>query len=144
MQTYMVLAPAVAPLLEYDPDGTLFSVTTQPFKELKIFFEGQMKKLSYFQTQSPFAKIKRKWHRPPTSHSEATPGRPKGEAAKQRAPEPPVFTHLSLARASMKMWCIFESDTAIKWRKLLVVDEPFPLACVAHSIFGETPVNSLA
>jgi hypothetical protein len=59
MQTYMVLAPAVAPLLEYDPDGTLFSVTTQPFKELEMFFEGLMKKLSYFQTQNPFAKIKR-------------------------------------------------------------------------------------
>ena len=59
----------------------------------------------------------RKWHRPPTSHSEETPGRPKGEAAKQRAPEPPVFTHLNLARASMKIWCIFKSDTAIKWRE---------------------------
>jgi hypothetical protein len=68
----------------------------------------------------------RKWHRPPTSHSEETPGRPKGEAAKQRAPEPPAFTHLSLARASMKIWCIFKGDTAIKWRELLVVDEPSP------------------
>ena len=87
----------------------------------------------------------RKWHRPPTSHSEATPGRPKGEAAKQRALEPPVFMHLNLARASMKIWCIFKSDTAIKWREnatklepslhfescfsgiqLLVVDEPSP------------------
>jgi hypothetical protein len=77
----------------------------------------------------------RKWHRPPTSHSEATPGRPKGEAAKQRAPELPVFTHLNLARASMKIWCIFKSDTAIKWRELLVVDEPSPLAYVAHNIF---------
>jgi hypothetical protein len=26
-----------------------------------------------------------------------------------------------LARASMKIWCIFKSDTAIKWRELLVV-----------------------
>jgi hypothetical protein len=67
-----------------------------------------------------------KWHRPPTSHSDETPGRLKGEAAKQRAPEPPVFTHLSLARASMKIWCISKSDTAIKWRELLVVDEPSP------------------
>jgi len=55
----MVLAPAVAPLLEYDPDGTLSAVTTQPFKELEIFFEGLIKKLSCFQTQNPFAKIKR-------------------------------------------------------------------------------------
>ena len=37
----------------------------------------------------------RKWHRPLTNHSEETPGRPKGEAAKQRASEPPLFTHLS-------------------------------------------------
>ena len=49
-----------------------------------------------------------------------------GEAAKQRAPEPPFFTHLSLARASMKIWCISKSDTAIKWRELLVVKEPSP------------------
>ncbi len=68
----------------------------------------------------------RKWHRPPTSHSEETPGRPKGEAAKQRASEPPYFTHLSLARASMKIWCIFKRDTAIKWRELLVVEQPSP------------------
>ena len=81
----------------------------------------------------------RKWHRPPTSHSEETPGRQPGEAVKQRAPEPPVFTHLSLARASMKMWCILKGDTAIKWRELLVVEEPSPVACVAHNIFGETP-----
>jgi len=31
----------------------------------------------------------RKWHRPPTSHSEETPGRPEGEARKQRASELP-------------------------------------------------------
>ena len=83
----------------------------------------------------------RKWRRPPTSHSEETPGRPRGKAAKQRALEPPVFTHLSLARASMKIWCIFKSDTAIKWRELLVVVEPSPWACAAHNIFGETPGN---
>ena len=76
-----------------------------------------------------------------TSHSEETPGRPMGEAAKQRATEPHLFTHLSLARASMKIWCIFKSYTAIKWRELLVVDEPSPLACVAHNIFGESPVQ---
>ena len=81
----------------------------------------------------------RKWHRPPTSHSEQTPGKPKGEAAKQRALEPPVFLHLSLARASMKIWCFRKRDTAIKWRELLVVEEPFPLACVAHNIFGVSP-----
>jgi len=85
----------------------------------------------------------RKWHRPPTSHSDETPGRPQGEAGKQRAPEPPVFTHLSLARASMKIWCIFKRYTAIKWRELLVVEEPSPLACVANNIFGETPCRKI-
>jgi hypothetical protein len=39
----------------------------------------------------------------------------------------------------MKIWCIFKSDTAIKWRELLVVDEPPPLACVAYNIFVKTP-----
>jgi hypothetical protein len=83
----------------------------------------------------------RKWHRPPTSHSEETPGRPKGETLKQRASEPPVFAHLSLAIASMKIWCFGKRDTAIKWRELLVVKEPSLLACVTHNIFGETPVE---
>jgi len=41
----------------------------------------------------------------------------------------------------MKIWCIFKSDTAIKWRELLVVDEPPPLACGAHNIFEETPAG---
>jgi hypothetical protein len=100
----------------------------------------------------------RKWHRPPTSHSEETPGRPKGEAGKQRALEPPFLTHLSLARASMKIWCFHKRDTAIRWREnatklepslhfescfsgiqLLVVDELSPWASVAHNILGETP-----
>jgi hypothetical protein len=40
----------------------------------------------------------------------------------------------------MKIWCISKSDTAIKWRESLVVDEPSPLACVVHNIFGETAV----
>jgi len=79
----------------------------------------------------------RKWHRPPTSHSEETPGRPKGKAAKERAPEPPVFPHLSLARASMKIWCISKSDTAIKWRELLVVDEPSPWPVSLITFFGK-------
>ena len=65
----------------------------------------------------------------------------KGEAAEQRAPEPPLLPLLAPAKASMKIWCIFKSDSAIKWRELLVVDEPSPLACVAHNIFGESPVQ---
>ena len=81
----------------------------------------------------------RKWHRPPTSHLEETPGRPKGKAPPQRALEPPFFTHLSSARASMKIWCFHKRDTAIKWCELLVVEEPSPLVCVVHNIFWETP-----
>jgi hypothetical protein len=64
----------------------------------------------------------RKWHRPPTSHSEETSGRPKGEAAKQRASEPLLLPLL----APQRLWCIFKGDTAIKWRELLVVDTPSP------------------
>ena len=41
----------------------------------------------------------------------------------------------------MKIWCIFKGDTAIKWRELLVVEQPSPLACVAYNISGETPVK---
>jgi hypothetical protein len=39
----------------------------------------------------------------------------------------------------MKIWCISKRDTAIKWRALLVVDEPSLLGSVAHNIFGESP-----
>jgi len=59
MQTYMVMAPAVTSLLEYNPAETLCSVTARPVKELAMFLEDQMKKLAYFQTQNSFAKIKR-------------------------------------------------------------------------------------
>ena len=79
----------------------------------------------------------RKWHRPPTNHSDETPGRPKGKAVKQRAPEPPAFTHLSLARASMNIWCIFKGNTAIKWRELLVVGGPSPWPVSFITFFGK-------
>jgi hypothetical protein len=39
----------------------------------------------------------------------------------------------------MKIWCFRKRDTAIRWRELLVMEELSPLACIAHSIFGETP-----
>ena len=78
----------------------------------------------------------RKWHRPPTRHSEETPRRPRGEAAKQRASETLLFTHLSLARASMKIWCIFKSYTAIKWR------ENAPVS-VIPSLQGRTGISEL-
>jgi hypothetical protein len=41
----------------------------------------------------------------------------------------------------MKIWCICKGDTAKKWRELLVVEQPSPVACVAHNIFWEAPVN---
>jgi hypothetical protein len=59
----------------------------------------------------------RKWHRPLTSHLEETPGRPKGEAGKQRASEQPFCAYLRLARVCMKMWCCLRGDTAIRWRE---------------------------
>ena len=59
----------------------------------------------------------RKWHRPPTSHLEETPGRPTGEVGKQRASEPHFFMHLSLARVSMKIWCFRKKDIAMRWRE---------------------------
>jgi hypothetical protein len=37
----------------------------------------------------------------------------KWEAAKQRASEPPLLSHLRVARASMKMWCSLTQNTAI-------------------------------
>ena len=42
----------------------------------------------------------------------------------------------------MKIWCFRKMDTAMKWRELLVVEDPYPLACVAHNIFGKTPVET--
>ena len=66
----------------------------------------------------------------------------RGEAVKQRASEPPLFPPLSLAGASMKIWCFRKRDTAIKWCELLVVEEPSPLACLVHNILAETPVQS--
>ena len=79
----------------------------------------------------------RKWHRPPASHSEETLIRPKGEAAKERASEPPFFPPFGLARASMKIWCSRKKDIAMKCCELFVVEEPSPLACVAHAFLGK-------
>jgi len=63
----------------------------------------------------------------------------KGEAGKQRASEQPFCAHLRPARVCMKMWCLLIRDTAIRWRALLVVEEPSLLAHVLYNIFGETP-----
>jgi hypothetical protein len=51
---------------------------------------------------------------PPVTQKKNQEGQ-KAEAGRQRASEPPLFTHLSLARASMKIWCFRKRDTAIKW-----------------------------
>jgi len=72
-----------------------------------------------------------KWHRPSASPVEFPQGnpiqqdrslrtdskRPKGKAAKQRASEQPVFTHLSFVRACMKMWRYLYRNTANKCRE---------------------------
>jgi hypothetical protein len=44
--------------------------------------------------------------------------RPKGAATKQRAPDQPVLTHLSSARACMKIWCFLCRDSANRCREL--------------------------
>jgi hypothetical protein len=41
----MVIAPAVAPLLQYEPGKTSCSGTRRPCRELELFFQGQMKRL---------------------------------------------------------------------------------------------------
>jgi len=45
MQTYMVIAPAVAPLLEYEPGKTPCAGARRSCRELECFFKGQMKRL---------------------------------------------------------------------------------------------------
>jgi hypothetical protein len=59
----------------------------------------------------------RKRHRPPTSHSEETPGDQRGRLGNNEHLSFLIFTHLSLAGASMKIWCFLLRDTAIKWRE---------------------------
>jgi hypothetical protein len=48
--------------------------------------------------------------------------RAKGEAAKQRASEQPVFMNLSLERVCMKMWCLLNRDPAINGANMIVVE----------------------
>ncbi len=58
-----------------------------------------------------------KCHRPSAVTQKRHQQRPKGEAAKQRASEQPVFTNLSLEKACMKMWCSLNRISANKWRE---------------------------
>jgi hypothetical protein len=48
-----------------------------------------------------------------------------------------------LQRTTIK-WDIFlHFESCLGGIQLLVVEEPSPVACIAHNIFGETPVDSL-
>jgi hypothetical protein len=66
----------------------------------------------------------------------------KWEAAKQRAPEPPLLSHLCVARASIKMWCSLTQNTAINgvncslWSSL-------PLGLVRAIFTYKPPITSL-
>jgi hypothetical protein len=71
-----------------------------------------------------------KWHRPSAVTQKRHQQRPKGEAAKQRASEQPVFTNLSLDRACMKMWCLLNRDSANRCREYdrCGVASPWPMS----------------
>jgi len=71
-----------------------------------------------------------KWHRPSAITQKRHQQRPKGEAAKQRASEQPIFTDLSLEMGCMKMWCLLYRNSANKWREYdrCGVAFPWPMA----------------
>ena len=79
----------------------------------------------------------RKWHRPPTSHSEETPGRPQGEAAKQRAPEPP-FLPLLASKGQHEDLAHLQKRHCHKMARIACCGVAFPWAWVAHNILGES------
>ena len=56
--------------------------------------------------------------------------RPKGEAAKLRASEQPIFTHLNFERACMKIWCILNRNSANRCREYdrCGVASPWPMS----------------
>ena len=62
--------------------------------------------------------------------------RPKGEAAKQRASEQPVFTNLSLDRTCMKIWCSLNRNPADRCRESCALWSSFPLADVSKIFLG--------
>jgi len=67
-----------------------------------------------------------KWHRPSAVTQKKHQQRPKGEAAKQRASEQPIFKNLSLERACMKMWSFLYRDFANKRREYARCGVAFP------------------
>ncbi|UCG14311.1 MAG: hypothetical protein JSU72_07575, partial [Deltaproteobacteria bacterium] len=72
------------------------------------------------------------------THSEKTPEKAEGTAAKQRASEQPSIAYLSPTKACMKIWRFLNRDIAIKWRKIARCGAAFPEAR-AHVLFGESP-----
>jgi hypothetical protein len=79
-----------------------------------------------------------KWHRPSAVTQKRHQRRPKGEAAKQRASEQPVFTNLRFERACMKMWCSLNRNSANRCREYARcgVASQWPMP---QRFFGETP-----
>jgi hypothetical protein len=67
--------------------------------------------------------------------------RPKEEAAKQRASEQPIFTHLTFARACMKIWCSQNRNPANRWSESCPLWSGFPVAPVTK-IFLEKFSNN--
>jgi hypothetical protein len=78
-----------------------------------------------------------KWHRPSAVTQKRHQQRPKGEAAKQRASEQPVFTHLRFERACMKMWCFLKSYSANRCRESCALWSSFPVAHVTETFLGK-------
>jgi hypothetical protein len=78
-----------------------------------------------------------KWHRPPAVTPKRHQKRPKGEAAKQRASEQPLFTDLSFERACMKMWCSLNRNPTNRWRESCALWSSLPVAETTIILLGE-------
>ena len=78
-----------------------------------------------------------KWHRPSAVTQKRHQQRPKGEAAKQRTSEQPLFTDLSLERVCMKMWCSLNRNPANGWRESCALWSSLPVAWVREILLGK-------
>ena len=78
-----------------------------------------------------------KWYRPSAVTQKRHKQGPKGEAAKQRTSEQPIFTDLSFAKVCMKIWCSLNRDSANKWRELCALWSSFPVADVTETLLGK-------
>ena len=83
-----------------------------------------------------------KWHRPSAVTQKRHQQRPKGEAAKQRTSEQPIFTHLPLARACMEIWCYLKEYSANQWRESCALWSSFPVAQVTIIFLGKLLIRS--